>query len=173
MRQGFPLLCLFSREQLWLESGWGGEVLYLILLSMVFGSLDFCTALNLKRVWEELLSAGRGCFMSRFFLKSLHLPWKSLQRWGAGGTGFYSFDAPKHPTKVCRQPWTPSPPDISRRLPISERGFISLCSASLSPTLLPGLGRSSAILPGVRLNTLESYTSLLFLSAHLTLRRPH
>lgn len=66
MRQGFPLLCLFSREQLWLESGWGGEVLYLILLSMVFGSLDFCTALNLKRVWEELLSAGRGCFMSHF-----------------------------------------------------------------------------------------------------------
>lgn len=61
-----PLLCLFSREQLWLESGWGGEVLYLILLSVVFGSLDFFTASNLKRVWEELLSAGRGCVMSWF-----------------------------------------------------------------------------------------------------------
>lgn len=172
MRQGFPLLCHFSREQLWLESGWGGEVLYLILLSMVFGSLDFCTALNLKRVWEELLSAGRGCFMSRFSEVSTP-PLEVSAEVGAGGTGFYSFDVPKHPTKVRRQPWTPSPPDISRRLPISERGLLSLCSASLSPTLLPGLGHSSAILPGVRLNTLESYTSLLFLGAHLTLRRPH
>lgn len=162
MHQDSPLLCHFSREQLWLESGSGGEVLYLILLSVVFGSLDFFTALNLKGVWEELLSAGRGCFMSHFSAEV-----------GAGGTGFDSFDPPKHPTKVGRQPWTPSPPDISRRLPIGERGLISLCRASLSPTLLPGLGRSSAILPGVRLNTLGSCTSLLFLGAHLTLRRPH
>lgn len=100
--------------------------------------------LNLKGVWEELLSAGRGCFMSHFSAEV-----------GAGGTGFDSFDPPKHPTKVGRQPWTPSPPDISRRLPIGERGLISLCRASLSPTLLPGLGRSSAILPGVRLKMYE------------------
>lgn len=151
--------------------GWGGPLSN--PLEYGFWQLGFLHCLKPQASLGGAALCWARLFYEPFFLKSLHLPWKSLQRWGAGGTGFYSFDAPKHPTKVRRQPWTPSPPDISRRLPISERGLLSLCNASLSPTLLPGLGRSSAILPGVRLNTLGSYTSLLFLGAHLTLRRPH
>lgn len=152
--------------------GWGGPLSN--PLEYGFWQLGFLHCLKPQASLGGAALCWARLFYESFFSEVSTPPLEvSAEVGGAGGTGFYSFDAPKHPTKVRRQPWTPSPPDISRRLPISERGLLSLCSASLSPTLLPCLGHSSAILPGVRLNTLGSYTSLLFLGAHLTLRRPH
>lgn len=149
--------------------GWGGPLSN--PLECGFWQLGFLHCLKPQAsLGGAALCWARLCY-ELVLLKSLHLPWKSLQRWGREEQYLFLL------ILQSTQPRYADGPGLQACL-ISQGGCLSvrgegaprLCWAYLSPMLLPGLGRSGAVLPGVRLNILGSCTSLLFLGAHLTLQ---